>query len=175
MENHTFEDWSPKNSNFLSDLVSGFKKPQKTIHAKYFYDKKGSEIFDEICELEEYYPTRTEISILQKLSKELDTFLTNNSSLIEYGSGSSIKIRTLLDNSQKVSSYTALDISKEHLLDATKEIAASYQELSISAIHADYMDMDYDYFKRLENKIVFSWFYHRKSDRRRSENSSFKY
>ena len=69
MENHTFEDWSPKKSNFLSDLVSGLKKPQKTIHAKYFHDKKGSEIFDEICELEEYYPTRTEVSILQKLAR----------------------------------------------------------------------------------------------------------
>ena len=155
MKNHTFEDWSPRKSNFLNDVITGLKNTQKSIQAKYFYDKKGSEIFDEICDLEEYYPTRTEVSILQKLTKELDSFLKENSSLIEYGSGSSTKIRTILDNSQKVASYTALDISKDHLLEATKEIASNYQNLSINAIHADYMNMNYDYFTRLDNKIVF--------------------
>ena len=155
MQNHKFEDWAPKKSDFLEDVIAGLKKKQKSIQAKYFYDKRGSEIFDEICRLEEYYPTRTELSILETVSEELDFFLNDDTTLIEYGSGSSTKIKKILNNSLKIKAYMALDISKDYLIDSTKLIAQNYRHLSVTAIHADYMSMRYNYFDKISNKIVF--------------------
>ncbi|KFM15720.1 Histidine-specific methyltransferase EgtD protein, partial [Marine Group I thaumarchaeote SCGC AAA799-P11] len=86
----------------------------KSIHPKFFYDKKGSDLFEQICSVSEYYPTRTEISILEKLQTELSSFLNGDYRLVELGSGSSIKTRLILDfltSSQKTTEYFPIDIS----------------------------------------------------------------
>ena len=155
MRNHSFTDLSPKKSSFLGDLHEGLNKEQKSISPKYFYDEKGSQLFDEICELEEYYPTRTELSILERVSKELSSYIDEGTNLIEYGSGSSLKIKLLLDHCKKINSYTALDISKEHLISSTKKLAEKYTELEIEAIYADYMELDVSHFNARKNKMVF--------------------
>ena len=84
--------------NILSEVLSGLSERPKRLSSKFFYDKKGSELFDRICELDEYYPTRTEIKIMQDNIEEIGALLGEGTLLIELGSGSSIKIRLLLDH-----------------------------------------------------------------------------
>ena len=94
------------------ELLAGLGRSPKTISPRYFYDEKGSELFEQICELPEYYPTRTEAEILKTVSPEIAE-LTGNAELIELGSGSSTKTRFLLDAYQKFDqvSYVPVDVS----------------------------------------------------------------
>ena len=124
--------------NLISEILSGFDKPQKQLPCKLFYDKRGSALFDEICELEEYYPTRTEVGIMKDNIDEICTSLAKNCLLVELGSGSSIKIRLLLDNLSNPSGYVPIDISEEHLMESVKILAEDYPELRIIPVYADY-------------------------------------
>ena len=81
-----------------AELIKGLSKTHKRISSKYFYDKKGSELFDQICELDEYYLTRTEWSILKNNISDIAKCFMDNSLLVEFGSGSSTKTRLLLEN-----------------------------------------------------------------------------
>ncbi|MEO1146444.1 MAG: L-histidine N(alpha)-methyltransferase, partial [Cyanobacteria bacterium J06638_22] len=107
-------DLHPPLADFRADVLQGLSLPQKVISAKYLYDKRGAELFDAICELDEYYLTRTEVGILQNYATEIAD-LIGDRALIEFGSGSSQKIRTLLDAMPPAAVYVALDISKQHL------------------------------------------------------------
>jgi len=123
---------------FLDDVVAGLSKPQKEIPSKYFYDRRGSELFDEITQLDEYYPTRTELGIMQDSVEEMAEAVGPGVMLVEYGSGSSLKTRILLDHLHNPVAYVPIDISRGHLLDAAERLAYSYPDLEIMPVVADY-------------------------------------
>jgi len=130
-------DLHPPLDDFRAEVLRGLSQPQKALSAKYLYDKRGAELFDAICELDEYYLTRTEIGILQENAAEIAE-LIGDRALVEFGSGSSQKIRILLDAMPTDAVYVALDISKQHLHESCCELAALYPELEAIAVCADY-------------------------------------
>ena len=123
------EKFEPERENLINEVIAGFEKPQKQLPCKLFYDKRGSALFDEICGLEEYYPTRTEVGIMKENIDEICSFLGKHCLLVELGSGSSIKIRLLLDNLRSPSGYVPIDISEEHLMESVKTLAEDYPEI----------------------------------------------
>jgi len=126
------------NATFLDDVLYGLGSQPKQMPPKYFYDAIGAELFTQICELEEYYPTRTEISILQKNATDIATKLGEQAMLIEYGSGSLDKVRILLDALSDPVALCAIDISAEQLKAASKEVQNAYPELEVLAVEADF-------------------------------------
>ena len=121
---------------FAEEISLSLGTNSKSIHPKFFYDKKGSDLFEKICSVPEYYPTRTEISILTKLQSEFDSFLDEDFRLVELGSGSSTKTRLILDfltSSQKTTEYFPIDIS-EILTESSEELLNDYKNLSITGI-----------------------------------------
>ena len=149
-----FHNFHPPFPAFHKEILKGLRKPQKTIQAKFFYDKKGSQLFEEITALEEYYPTRTEISILEQYRKEIAFRIGEDSLLIEFGSGSSKKIRILLDELRSLTAYMPIDISKEFLQESTEDLSLHYPELMIEAVCADYTNFSQLSFVKTEAKKV---------------------
>ena len=133
-----FMDLKPQTEDFRSSVLDGLSKPQKELHCKFFYDEEGSKLFDRICELDEYYPTRTEIGILEDRLGEIAELIGRHVHLIELGSGASVKIRTLLNALPDLAQYTAVDISREFLLQSSETLAHDYPDLSVAAVCADY-------------------------------------
>jgi dimethylhistidine N-methyltransferase len=133
-----FYDYHPETADFHAEALAGLRGEPKRLSPKFFYDKRGSELFDRICELEEYYPTRTETAILERYAGEIAGLLGEDCSLIEYGSGSSRKIRVLLDELGGKLTYIAIDISRQHLLESAQELSNSYPEAEVIAVCADY-------------------------------------
>jgi dimethylhistidine N-methyltransferase len=134
----TFYDYKPDTGRFMDDVLQGLGQSQKTLSCKYFYDQRGSELFDEICELPEYYSTRTELAILESAIHELTALVPGDGSIIEFGSGGSRKIRLLLDGFRKKQKYVPIDISGEHLLESSKELQNDYPALEVIPVCADY-------------------------------------
>ena len=110
-------DMHPPHADLADEALRGLTSDQKTLPCKLFYDKRGSELFEAICELPEYYLTRTEISILRRYLDEIADVLGPRVQLIEPGSGAGTKTRLLLEALEDPVSYVPLDISKEHLRD----------------------------------------------------------
>lgn len=134
-----FYDLQPESEDFGDALIDGLSQPAKSLPCKFFYDKRGSEIFDQICELEEYYVTRTEIALLNRHAGEMVGLSNDGSHLIEFGSGSSIKVGVLLRQKARFfSSYTAIDISRDHLIESSERLSEEFPELPVSAVCADY-------------------------------------
>ena len=133
-----FYDLQPEVDDFRTAVLQGLTQPQKAIAPQFLYDKRGSELFDAICTLEEYYLTRTEIEILKENAAEI-AGLIGDGVLIEFGSGSSQKIRILLDAAPQIKTYVALDISKHHLYEACTNLMQDYPHLETIAICTDYM------------------------------------
>jgi L-histidine Nalpha-methyltransferase len=123
---------------FLADVVHGLSLPQKTLPCKYFYDAAGSRLFDRICALEAYYPTRTETAILRENARRLAPVTPDGATLLELGSGSSVKTRILLDALPQLGAYAPVDISAEHLRAAAGRIAADYRRLAVHPVVADF-------------------------------------
>lgn len=138
-EDVSFYDYEPEQSDFSVDVREGLAREQKSIPPKYFYDQRGSELFDEICKQPEYYPTRTEIGILQDNAEHIARLIGPDCVLIELGSGASEKVRSLFDALSPVS-YLGIDISKDFLLSATRRLANDYPELEVHALCADFTD-----------------------------------
>jgi len=130
--------FEPEKESLLEEILKGFNKSQKELPSKLFYDEKGSALFDEICELNEYYLTRTEISIMTENLEGICSVLGNNCLLIELGSGSSRKIRLLLSGLEDPAGYVPIDISEEHLITSVNALARDYPSLRISPVYADY-------------------------------------
>ncbi len=131
-------DFEPELGRFREEVVQGLMKPRKELPSKFFYDEHGSQLFDQICELEEYYPTRTELRIMEIHAEEIAQTLGENCLLIEYGSGSSIKTHLLLDKLPNPAAYIPVDIAREHLLNSAYRLAGVYPGLEILPICADY-------------------------------------
>ena len=124
-------------TSFLDDVLRGLALPQKAIPAKYFYDERGSQLFEKICELPEYYPTRTEMAIMERHIGEMVTLLGPDTQLVELGSGASVKTRLLVERLEP-SLYVPIDISEAALRDACKALALMFPWLNISAVIADF-------------------------------------
>jgi len=132
-----FYDYHPAVDDIRAEVLEGLSKTPKRISPKYFYDQQGSHLFDAITELPEYYPTRTELGILENQGNAIAEFLGDNCVLMELGSGSSQKIRVLLDTVQPAA-YVPLDISRDHLLNAAEALASDYPDLEVHAACTDY-------------------------------------
>ena len=138
---------------FAEEISSSLNKNSKYINPKFFYDKKGSELFDQICELPEYYPTRTEIEILKKLKNELSSFLDGSFRLVELGSGSALKTRLILDilsENQKNIEYFPIDIS-EILTESSELLQKDYQDIQITGI-IDTYEEGLEFIEKFDNK-----------------------
>jgi dimethylhistidine N-methyltransferase len=126
-------------SPFLHDVWNGLARPQKQLNSKYFYDAKGAALFDEICRLPEYYLTRTEITLLKDLAPELADCLAPDTALVEYGCGSCLKTRILLDRVPSISEYVPIDICGDSLARTSAMLASEYPLLRIRALTGDFM------------------------------------
>jgi len=124
--------------DILSEVLDNLMMPVKQLPSKLFYDEKGSRLFDKICELEEYYPTRTEMQIMIDNIEEMSALLGEGTLLIELGSGSSLKIRLLLDNIPGLAGYVPVDISSKHLIQSCETLKEDYPHLDIFPLVADY-------------------------------------
>ena len=131
-------DLRPDVGNFREDVVDGLVAATKHIPPKYFYDERGSALFDRITRLPEYYPTRTEIAILEEHAEDAVALLGRRWELIELGSGSSRKVRIILDAASGAGTYVPIDISREALRAASNQIARAYPHIRVIAVCADY-------------------------------------
>lgn len=126
-------------SEFLASVHEGLAGEPKTLECKYFYDEYGSELFDQICDLPEYYPTRTEIGILQDKAGDIARILGADIEIIELGSGASIKTRILLGSLSAPSLYVPVDISEDFLLKVAEGLRKDFPGTEISPVIADFM------------------------------------
>lgn len=122
----------------LAEIIHGLNQPEKMISPKYFYDERGSQLFDAITHLPEYYPTETELDIMRDNFVEIVELVGPHASLIEFGSGSSRKTRILLENLSDLAVYVPVDISEEHLLDSADSIRAEFPQLEVLPVVADF-------------------------------------
>ena len=135
--NFHFHDLQPAPADFRAEVIAGLSQPRKTLSPKFFYDERGSQLFDAITRLPEYYPTRTEIGLLRRHGDDMAEMLGDTGLLFELGSGSNIKIRVLLDALQP-QAYAPIDISREYLRLSATAIAADHPGLDVHAICTDY-------------------------------------
>jgi dimethylhistidine N-methyltransferase len=131
-------DQAPDTESFREAALEGLRKPQKQISSKFLYDERGSKLFDRICELDEYYPTRTEIGIMRDNIEAISAAIGPQVRLVELGSGSSMKTRILLDHLEDVAVYVPIDISRAHLVEAAEGIAEAYPGVPVQPLCADY-------------------------------------
>ena len=134
----TINPVSVENKNVLAEVLEGLNRQQKTLPSKLFYDERGSQLFDEICELDEYYLTRTELHILNDNIDEIANHIGKKCVLVELGSGSSVKIRLLIDHLPDLAAYIPIDISEEHLIQSAKSLRRDHPNIKIIPLIADY-------------------------------------
>jgi dimethylhistidine N-methyltransferase len=121
-----------------ADILRGLTARQKQISPKYFYDERGSKLFDRICGLDEYYITRTELELMQRNLAEVATLVGPRAAVIELGAGSNTKVRMLLDHLHAPAAYVPVDISRNYLLEQAHELAADYPRVHVQPVVADF-------------------------------------
>ena len=125
-------------SDLEADVLAGLSKTQKTVPPKHFYDAAGSDLFEQITLLDEYYPTRTEIALLREAAAEIVRHIADGAALVEFGSGASVKTRILLNAAPQVAVYAPIDISASALDAAAASIGADYPGLKIAPLRDDF-------------------------------------
>jgi dimethylhistidine N-methyltransferase len=141
--------------SLIEDVFSGLTRDPKQLPSRLFYDEKGSELFNRICELDEYYVTRAELRIMENNIKDISSHAGKNVLLIELGSGSSVKTRILLDNLIDPAGYVPVDISYDHLFNSVESLKEEYSQLKIYPLVADFTNTfklpltDHDYSKKV--------------------------
>ena len=133
-------DLSPTNAQFRTAVLDGLAQSQKRLPCKFFYDAEGSRLFDEICTLPEYYPTRTECRILEERARDIAALLGPKLRLVEFGSGAGYKVRLLLRALVDPAAYVPVDISRSQLLTAATSLARDFPSLHIAPVCADYTE-----------------------------------
>lgn len=133
-----FHDHAPPPEDFRSAVIAGLSRPDKALACRWLYDAAGSALFDEICTLPEYYPTRTETAILRQNASAIAEAAGASAQVVELGSGASEKIRILLDALDTPDAYIPIDISASHLLRSAQALQDDYPLLRVEAICADY-------------------------------------
>ena len=124
--------------SFARDVVAGLTAPRKTLRPKYFYDEQGSRLFEEITRAPEYYPTRTEIGILEEKGAAIAQLIPAGGALVEFGAGSSVKIRTVLRALDKLAVYVPVDISAEFLVGEALALQEDFPKLKVRPVAADF-------------------------------------
>ncbi len=135
---YVFQQNGTKTLDIISEVLEGLNQEQKRLPSKLFYDQRGSELFDRICNLDEYYLTQTEIGILIRNIEDIASLIGERCVLIELGSGSSKKTRLILDHLKNPTAYIPIDISFEQLIESSKSLAMDYPNLNIFPVCADY-------------------------------------
>jgi len=154
-QRYQFFDQHPEVTDFKEDIVKGLSAPEPYILPKYFYDEAGSRLFEEICNTEEYYPTRTEVCIIRDTIDSIVETLGKNCLLIEPGSGDSYKVRLLLDALRPIA-YLPIDISRRYLQDEAQKLAAEFTWLNVHAVCADFTGkLELPYHAESTNKVAF--------------------
>lgn len=125
-------------NDFLNDVIEGLSQNPKTLKPKYFYDNRGAQLFTEICTTPEYYPTRTEIKILNQNAEDIASQIGDNTALIEYGSGALEKIKILLNFLNEPVGLIPVDISEDQLFASAKNLENLYPDLEILPVAADF-------------------------------------
>jgi len=138
MPSLTLHDYHPRAADMREEILSSLRAPQKTLPCKYFYDMRGSQLFDAICEQPEYYLTRTELEIMEARAAEMAIVLGPDVLLVEPGSGTSLKTRLLLDNLSGTCAYVPVDISRAHLMAAADRMNRLYPDLEVLPVCADF-------------------------------------
>jgi L-histidine Nalpha-methyltransferase len=133
-----FYDLAPGEESFRDAVLAGLSRTPKSLPCKFFYDARGSALFEAICEVPEYYLTRTELGILETSAAAIADRIGPYCRLIELGSGASRKVRLLLNALQSPVAYVPVDISRDFLRGAAAGIAADFPDLQIAAVCADY-------------------------------------
>ena len=153
--NVSFYDAHPSAGDGRKELLDGLRQTPKSINPKWFYDEHGSQLFEQITRLPEYYPTRTEVAILKDNCKDISTRCGSECVLIEPGSGSCEKARLLLDQLQPAA-YVPLDISADFLRETALQLGSEYPWLPVNAICADF-NRDWSFLERLPSgkRVVF--------------------
>lgn len=124
---------------FKADVIEGLSKKEKTLPCKYFYDERGSDLFEKITTLEEYYPTRTELAIMEANIDAMAKALGDDVTLIEFGSGSSMKTELLLSHA-RIKSYIPIDIAEDALLASADRLRSLHPSLTVQPVVADYTE-----------------------------------
>ncbi|MFC3675537.1 L-histidine N(alpha)-methyltransferase [Ferrovibrio xuzhouensis] len=123
---------------FAADVQAGLRRRRKAIPSKYFYDTRGSALFEQICELPEYYPTRTECTLLEGHAAAIADAIGADAEIVEFGAGATRKVRYLLDTLDRPRGYLPIDISGEHLEDSAARLRADYPGLPVTVVAGDY-------------------------------------
>jgi dimethylhistidine N-methyltransferase len=147
-------DMKPETGEFKKEIIEGLKKNPKEINPKFFYDEKGSMLFEKITETKEYYPTRTERKILEDNIGEICTYFKEGSALFEYGSGGSKKTQIILNHCKQIKAYVPMDISISALQYSSHNIAAMYPSLNVVPMCVDYTKPFKIPFLDLEGNII---------------------
>ncbi|HEY6578475.1 MAG TPA: ergothioneine biosynthesis protein EgtB [Rhizomicrobium sp.] len=124
---------------FLEDALAGLSKPAKELPSKYFYDAAGSRLYEQICELPEYYPTRTETGLLRAMVADLRAHAAPGTALVEFGCGASVKTRILLERLAAIALYVPVDICEESLKESTRRIRRDFPRLLVRPVAGDFM------------------------------------
>jgi L-histidine Nalpha-methyltransferase len=120
------------------EVLQGLRQQPKTLSPKFFYDERGSQLFEQITELPEYYLTRTELSIMRENIDEIASLVGPQASLIEFGSGSSTKTRILLEHLDRLAAYVPVDISRDHLKASADALAADFPHIEVLPLAVDF-------------------------------------
>jgi dimethylhistidine N-methyltransferase len=129
---------APAPDDFADALLEGLSARPKHVPCKYFYDAEGSRLFEAICELPEYYQTRTETALLSRHAAEIAALVGEDVEIVEFGAGALRKVRILLDALRRPAAYTPIDISGDYLADVTARLAADYPRLTLRPVTADF-------------------------------------
>jgi dimethylhistidine N-methyltransferase len=132
-------DLEPATSEFLAEALAGLASAPPTLPSKFFYDERGSDLFLKICELPEYYITRTERSILTSHAREMADSIGANAELVGFGTGAGMKTRMLLEQLQDPIAYVPVDISKQRLIESAAALHRAMPALEILPVCADYL------------------------------------
>ena len=135
----TVLDLEPVSADFLAEVLAGLSNSPRTLPCKFFYDERGADLFQEICELPEYYITRTETELLRRYSPEISESIGDHAALIGFGTGAGIKTRMLLEQLRNPIAYIPVDISKQRLIDSAIELSRAMPALEILPVCADYL------------------------------------
>jgi dimethylhistidine N-methyltransferase len=133
-------DLEPTRDFFMNDVLAGLRDRPRHLPCKYFYDARGSRLFDEICALDEYYLTRAELAIMRRHTPEMADQIGPGAVLVEYGSGSSIKTRLLLKHLSNPAAYVPVDISRKHLSQTATRLGTSFPHIEVLPVCADFTE-----------------------------------
>ena len=139
-EQNAEPDAAAERDAFRREALAGLGEAQKRLPGKYLWDEAGSILFDRICDHPDYYPTRREMALLPQVVPEIAALVGAGATIVEYGSGASRKIRTLLDGLDRPRRYVAIDISRDYLETSVGKLARDYSGIAMIPVAADYAE-----------------------------------